>query len=407
MIHWRPALARVLRAAWLGGLAVLLAACSTGPTRPEPAPLPPSPNRLGVRQVWSVELGQVDFPLVMQAAGNTVGVASGDGNVSLLDARTGEVMWRASVGAPLIAGVGHDGRMAAVVTRENELVALQDGRELWRLRLGAPAYTPPLVAGARVFVLGADRSVSAYDGQSGRRLWSQTRSGEPLVLREPGVLIAVGDTLVVGLSGRLVGMNPLNGSPRWEVPIASPRGTNDVERLVDLVAGVSRQGTVVCARAFQAAVGCVDTARGTLLWSKPAAGASSLSGDADLVLGVEFDGTVVAWRRSDGERAWSTNQLRYRQLTAPLLMGPTLVVGDGEGRLHFLSRADGALQTRFEIAGPAFIALPSLSSEFVLDGMPQRRFDADRRAIAAAPLLVGNTLVAVTRAGRVLGLRPE
>jgi len=407
VIHWRPALARVLRAAWLGGLAVLLAACSTGPTRPEPAPLPPSPNRLGVRQVWSVELGQVDFPLVMQAAGNTVGVASGDGNVSLLDARTGEVMWRASVGAPLIAGVGHDGRMAAVVTRENELVALQDGRELWRLRLGAPAYTPPLVAGARVFVLGADRSVSAYDGQSGRRLWSQTRSGEPLVLREPGVLIAVGDTRGVGLSGRLVGMNPLNGSPRWEVPIASPRGTNDVERLVDLVAGVSRQGTVVCARAFQAAVGCVDTARGTLLWSKPAAGASSLSGDADLVLGVEFDGTVVAWRRSDGERAWSTNQLRYRQLTAPLLMGPTLVVGDGEGRLHFLSRADGALQTRFEIAGPAFIALPSLSSEFVLDGMPQRRFDADRRAIAAAPLLVGNTLVAVTRAGRVLGLRPE
>jgi len=407
VIRRHPAFARALRAAWLGALAVLLAACASGPTRPDPAPLPPSPNLLGVRQAWSVEQGEVNFPLVVQAVGNTVGVASGDGNVSLLDARTGEVMWRASVGAPLIAGVGQDGQTAAVVTRENELVALQDGRELWRQRLGAPSYTPPLVAGARVFVLGADRSVSAYDGQSGRRLWSQTRSGEPLVLREPGVLIAVGDTLVVGLSGRLVGMNPLNGSPRWEVPIASPRGTNDVERLVDLVAGVSRQGSVVCARAFQAAVGCVDTARGALLWSKPAAGATSLSGDADLVLGVEFDGTVVAWKRGDGERAWTMNQLRYRKLTAPLLMGPTLAVGDDEGRLHFLARQDGALQTRFEVAGPAFIALPSLSSEFVLDDVQQHRIDADRRAIAAAPVRVGNTLVVVTRAGRVLGLRPE
>lgn len=380
MIDSQPVVVRVLRGVWVLALAGLLGACSSAPNRPDPAPLLPSPNLLGVRQAWSAELGEIGFPLVIQAVGNTVAVAASDGAVSLLDARTGEVLWRANVGTPLNAGVGHDGRVAAVVTTENELVVLQEGRELWRQRLTAPSYTPPLVAGARVFVLGADRSVSAYDGQSGRRLWNQTRTGEALVLRQPGVLIPVGDTLVVGLSGRLVGMNPLNGSARWEVPIASPRGTNDVERLVDLVAGVVRQGGVVCARAFQAAVGCVDTARGALLWSKSAAGASGLGGDAAMVFGVEFDGTLLAWQRSDGERAWSMNQLRYRKLTAPLLMGPTLVVGDNEGRLHFYARQDGALQTRLET-----------------DGTP----------IAATPVLAGNTLVVVTRAGRVLGLRPE
>src|SRR3712207_7018923 len=52
----------------------------------------------------------------------------------------------------------------------------------------------------------------------------------------------------------------------------SPRGTNDIERLVDLVGRTSRVGNSVCARAFQAAVGCVDAARGTVLWSKPANG---------------------------------------------------------------------------------------------------------------------------------------
>lgn len=380
MIARPPLAARLLRGACVLLAAALLAACSSAPSRPEPAPLPPDPKLLGVRQVWSLDIGEVAFPLVAQAVGHTVGLASGDGQVSLLDARTGEVLWRASVGAPLIAGVGHDGQTAAVVTSENELVALQDGRELWRQRLGAPSYTAPLVAGARIFVLGADRSISAYDGRSGRRLWNQTRSGEALVLRQPGVLMAVGDTLVAGLSGRLVGLNPLNGSARWELPIASPRGTNDVERLVDLVAGAARQGDAVCVRAFQAAVGCVDAARGALLWSKPAAGASGLGGDAELLLGVEFDGTVLAWRRSDGERVWSMNQLRYRKLTSALLLGPALVLGDDEGRLHFLGRADGALQTRIET-----------------DGTP----------IAAAPVLAGNTLVVVTRAGRVLGLRPE
>ena len=361
-------------------LAALLAACSSGPKRPEPAPLQPDPKRLSVRQVWTAELGKVDFPLVVQTAGATVGLASGAGEVSLFDARTGETLWRASAGASLNAGVGHDGRSAAVVTTENELVVLQAGKELWRQRLGAPSYTAPLVAGARVFVLGADRSVSAFDGASGRRLWTQTRTGEPLVLRQPGVLMAVGDTLVVGLGARLVGMNPLNGTSRWELPLASPRGTNDVERLVDLVHGVARQGDNVCVRSFQATVGCVDAARGALLWTKPAAGAQGLSGDAELLLGVEFDDTLVAWRRTDGERLWSSNALRYRRLTAPLLLGSGLVVGDEGGRLHFLARADGALQARIE---------------------------TDGSSIATAPVLAGNTLVVVTRNGRVLGLRPE
>ena len=59
----------------------------------------------------------------------------------------------------------------------------------------AQAYTAPLVAGERVFVLAADRSLAAYDAATGQRLWRQQRQGEPLVLRQPGVLMAVGDTL--------------------------------------------------------------------------------------------------------------------------------------------------------------------------------------------------------------------
>ena len=373
-------LARFARRLIVLGLTGFLLACSSSPKRPEPAPLLPDPGLLKVRQVWLADFGEITFPIGMQAVGNTVAIASDNGQVGLLDVRTGESIWRAQVGASISAGVGYDGRSAALVTSENELVVLQEGRELWRQRLAAPSYTAPLVAGARVFVLGADRSVSAFDGQSGRRLWTQTRTGEALVLRQSGVLMAVGDTLVVGLSGRMVGMNPLNGTARWDVPLATPRGTNDVERLVDLVSGIARQGAVVCARAFQASVGCVDAARGALLWSKPATGASGLTGDQSLVLGVEFDGSLVAWKQIDGERAWSMNQLRYRKLSSPLLLGPSVVVGDGEGRLHFYAREDGVLQGRLETEGGP---------------------------LAATPLLAGNTLIVLTRAGRVMGLRPE
>lgn len=365
--------------ALLGVLA--LAGCGVfGPDKPKPAELQPNPATLGVRQAWSASVGKLDFPANAAVAGNTIAVAGGDGTVALLDAQTGRDVWRARIGGPIAAGAGSDGRVVAVVSRENELVALAEGRVLWRERLPAQVYTPPLVAGNRVFVLAGDRAVSAYDAQSGRRLWTQQRPGEPLVLQQAGVLLPFGDTLVAGQGGRMVAYNPLNGAPRWEAPIATPRGTNDIERLVDLVGRVSRQGTTLCTRAFQAAIGCVDAVRGAVLWTKPANGGTGLGGDADYVVGTESDGRVVAWRRDNGERAWVNDKLLHRGLGTPLLVGRSVAVGDSFGLLHVLSRNDGSLLNR----------VPT-----------------DGSAIVSPPVVAGQTMVVVTRSGGVFGFVPQ
>jgi outer membrane protein assembly factor BamB len=313
--------------------------------------------------------------------GDTVVVAAVDGTVVAINASTGQDQWRGSAGAPLATGAGTDGKLVAVVTRGNEVVTLDAGRQLWKAKLPAQAFTAPFVGGSRVFVLLADRSVHAFDGSTGRKLWTNQRSStEPLVLSKAGTMLAVGDTLVVGQGGRLVGINPASGSTRWEAPIASPRGTNDVERLVDLVGTTSRIGDVVCARAFQAAVGCVNAARGTLLWNKPANGAEGIHGDGNLLFGTESDGKLVAWRRADGQNAWQTDRLQYRSLSAPLVVGRSVVVGDGNGNLHMLSREDGS---------------------------PLNRLTTDGSAIIGGPVLAGDSLVAVTKSGGVFGFKPE
>ncbi|WP_309683962.1 outer membrane protein assembly factor BamB [Polaromonas sp.] len=374
-------LAQVKRAGVAIVLIATLSGCfGGGATRPQPAELQAVTALVSARQSWSARVGEVNFPLQVSVSGNSVAVASGDGTVALLDAQTGRDVWRVALNTPVAAGVGSDGKVAAIVTKANEVVALQDGRELWRQKVNAQTFTAPFVAGGRVFVLAGDRSVNAFDGQTGRKLWVQQRPSEPLVLRQSGVMLAVGDTLVVGLAGRLAGLDPSTGSIRWEAPLASPRGVNDIERLVDLVGRVSRQGDVVCARAFQASIGCVNAARGSLLWTKPANGVQGIDGDDNLLLGSEADGTVLAWRRSDGERVWTTDRLRYRSLTAPLVAGRSVVIGDFAGFVHLLSRDDGSLLNR----------LPT-----------------DGSAIAAAPVLAGNTLVAVTHNGGIFGFKPE
>ncbi|RYE41630.1 MAG: outer membrane protein assembly factor BamB [Hyphomicrobiales bacterium] len=363
--------------------AAVLGGCSLwgGPSKPKPADLGPNVPVLGVKQVWTGKVGSTEgLPLDVKVIGNTVLLASVDGVVAAIDARTGGDIWRTALNTPLSAGVGSDGKWAAVVSKKNEIIALADGREVWRKPLPAKAYTAPLVAGSRVFVLAADRSLSAYDAATGQRLWLQQRPGEPLILSQGGVLMAVGDTLVAGQSGRLVGFNPDSGAVRWEAPLASPRGTNDVERLVEIVGRTSRVDDSVCGRAFQATVGCVNAARGTVLWTQPASGAEGIHGDETHIFGTESNGSVVAWKRVDGAKAWTSDRLQYRKLTAPLLLGRSVVVGDDSGLVHLLSRDDGS---------------------------PLNRLTTDGSGIFVAPVAAAETLVVVTRNGGVYGFRPD
>jgi outer membrane protein assembly factor BamB len=358
----------------------LLAACSSGTKKPQPTELPPVAALMGTRLAWSAQVGEGHASLVPLAVAGRVFVAGKSGTVAALDAATGKDVWRLNLATPLAAGVGSDGQMAAVITGNNQLVAIADGRELWRVRLPARSFTTPLVAGQRVFVLTADRTVTAFDGKTGARLWSQNRPAEPLVLSQTGALLAVGDTLVAGLSGRLAGLYPVNGAVRWEAPVANARGTNEVERLVDIVGPVSRIGNSVCARAYSAAVGCVDASRGTVVWTRPAQGTTGVHGDDRLVFGSETNGRFQAWQRGTGEPAWGIDRLKYRGLSAPLAVGRVVAVADASGLVHLVSREDGSEMTRL-----------------TTDGSP----------IEAAPVLAGDALVVQTRNGGVYAWRPQ
>ena len=364
--------------AWLSLLA-LLAACS-GTSRPQPSDIAAVEVRQPIETVWSARVGDIRFPLTMGLAQGRAAVADSQGEVVLLDAVNGREVWRVALKEAVASGVGTDGEQVALVTRSNQLVVLHQGRERWRAVLPAESFTAPVVAGGRVFVLNANRSVSAFDGNTGRKLWTQQRAGEPLVLRQAGVLMPFKNTLVAGFAGRMAGLNPNTGQPVWEVAIATPRGTNDMERLVDLLGPAHRAGDGVCVRAFQSQVGCVDAQRGQAVWTRPSVGERAIGGNDTLVLSTLSNGTVQAHRRSDGERLWESERLKYRQLSAPLVTPRGVLIADSGGWLYLLSAQDGRLLNRIRLEGQQELAAPAVLGE------------ADR-------------VVLVSRDGRISGLR--
>ena len=357
---------------------VLLAACA-GSSKPKPQPLEPLTPKIGGSLAWSQRIEAVEFPLAVAVTRGVFTVAGNDGTVLALDAESGREVWRAAVGAKLSAGVGSDGRFAAVVTRDGELIVLEQGQVKWRKPLGARVTTAPLVAGERVFVVGVDRVVQAFDALDGRKLWVLQRPGDPLTLAQSGVLAAFKDTLVVGQGPRMAGIDPLRGSVRWDVAVGSPRGANEIERLADLVGPSVRVGELVCARSFQAAVGCVNAERGATAWSKNIGGTDAVAADAEFVFAADATDRISAWKMPSGDVAWTTDKLLYRSLSSPLSVGRTVVFGDADGTVHFLARETGEAQLR----------LPT-----------------DGSAIVAAPAASGTTMLVVTRKGGLFAFRP-
>jgi outer membrane protein assembly factor BamB len=200
----------------------------------------------------------------------------------------------------------------------------------------------------------------------------------PLTLAQSGVIAAFKDTLVVG-QGRASWASIRSpaasaGTCRWR----RPRGTNEVERLADLVGPAARVGNRLCARAFQAAVGCVDGDAGKLLWSKNVGGTDAVGADAEYVFGADASDRMTAWRLDTGLVGWTSEALLYRGLSAPAVLGGSVVYADTEGTLHWLSRDKGEAQLR----------LPT-----------------DGSGIAVPPVVSGGTLLAVTRSGGVFAFR--
>ena len=368
----------------VGVLLMGLVACSSSPDKPSPTALADFKSQLSISKGWSVQLGPISstfsVPLNHNLTDGRLALVSGSGLVILLDADTGVESWRLALSTPIAAGIGGDGERFAVISKANELIAISNAKVIWRVKLPASSFTSPLVAGGRVFVLTADRTVMAFDGASGQRLWSQQRAGDPLVLRQAGILTTFQDRLLVGLSGRLVAMNPANGFAMSELTIGSSRGTNEVERLIDLVAGVSRVNNVICARAFQTSVTCIDALKGSNLWTRAAQGHVGLTGSETELFGAESDGKLVGWQLSTGQVAWQSEAFRFRGLTAPHWAAGQLVVGDGLGWAHWVDKSTGQTIGRIQV---------------------------DASGIAMTPVRVGKNWVVVTQSGLVQALRAE
>ncbi|ONF44001.1 outer membrane protein assembly factor BamB [Marinobacter lutaoensis] len=352
-----PGLAGGIRSASIITLLALLglAGCSTTDTFEQPAPVPEVEASVAFKQVWGMSVGDGhDGELLYLSplnAGDVIYAASADGELVAVSTDNGSLIWERELDDRLFAGVGGDQDRLYLITREAELVALarSDGHELWRASLPTEVLSAPQSNGSMVVTQTIDGRVLAFDSGDGHALWQYDGVVPVLSIRAAAAPLVGSDIVIAAFaSGKLIALAADSGQPVWQYELGQPQGRTELERLVDIGGQPLVLDSALLAVGYQGKLALVDIRTGQEIWSKKASSLYAPSVADNAIYLASANGDLVALRGSDRRELWVQDQLAWRQPTQPVPLGDYLVLGDFEGYLYAVSRADGSLQGKLE-----------------------------------------------------------
>ena len=327
--------------------------CSSTKKEDKPVELGKFKAHFVPKQVWTVGLGKsepkLDLGLAPAIDGARVYGANAEGDVVALDLANGHNVWRKRLKMPLSGGTGAGGGMVLVCGTGGVLVALNesDGHERWRAQLSSEVLAAPVVAPDLVLVRTVDGKLFALEAADGKQRWVADQQVPRLTLRGTSKPVVAGELAISGFdNGRLMAVTLAAGNPAWDVAVGQPRGSSELQRLIDIDSPPAIDGDDVFAVAFQGRAVRLARDTGLEIWSHEVSSYRGLAADALGVYVSTADGYVIKLDRASGAERWRQKGLLRRMLTAPVLQGDAVVVADFEGWIHWLSMEDGSFLAR-------------------------------------------------------------
>ena len=332
----------------------------------------------GFNPVWRSDVGVsggyrekiLTTPVV---AGGRIYTMDSDANVDAFDVQTGSRIWRTETqgeedrSTNVGGGVAFDGGVVFVTTGRADVLALDatTGAIRWRKSLGSPARSAPTVLAGRLFATTIDSKLVALSTKTGEREWQyQGTSVATTLLGQGAPAVSDGIVLAGFGSGELVAVREESGALVWSDSLASSRGRNG---LMDLSAV---RGLPVVDRGRVYAVGAgglllaIDLRTGRRLWEREIGGAQTPWIAGDWLFVQTTDQALAAVRASDGRLRWVRDLPRYENekkqqdvifWTGPVLAGGKLILAGSNEQAVSIAPATGKVIGLVDLPSPATV----------------------------------------------------
>lgn len=346
-------------------MATAVVGCNRGikPVVNDPVKLVQIAQPISVLQpVFSTDVGSKKAsskdPLDLQVGyvNSQIVTASRGGDLTGFDS-AGQRAWSVNVGDQITGGVTLDAlSQTAIISTRGGLVMAFDsatGAKRWQQQLTGSVLTPALISNNRVILSANDGFLHGLSLQNGQSVWqfatqvpaiSVRGTAAPTLLDAKTVLLATAD-------GRLHAITVDNGLPQWSRRVGVGAGSSEVERMSDVDGMPIVDNNQLFAISYSGQLLGINLASREVLFVNELASLKSLAVNNQQVIATSLDGKVVAYNRSNGEVLWESDELAYRHLTNPVMIGNYIAVGDFDGVVHLFDPASGKIVSRVQTKG--------------------------------------------------------
>lgn len=267
-------------------------------------------------------------------------------------------------------GIAYDAGRLFVTTEYGELDALdpRSGAILWRQRVDAPIAGAPTAAGGTVYITDRTATGWAVRAEDGKVQWTVT--GVKDVAGWMGVSApAVDGGLAVFpfSSGQLMAVDAASGEPRWNANVAGRRPGRAIAAIRDMTGDPVITSDMVVAGTSSGSIAAFDRSTGVQRWR-----ASEGSLDTPLVVGnavfaINDEGHLIRLDLANGGKVWDVklpgfvnpNVKKQNEVWVhhgPVLAGSKLYVASTDGALRVFDPQTGTLIGQAAIPGGAATA---------------------------------------------------
>lgn len=269
----------------------------------------------------------------------------------------GQRLWSLNVEDQIVGGVALDGfsQTAIISTRSGLIMAFDSttGAKRWQQQLSGTVLTTALVTNNRVILSANDGFLHGLSLQNGQSVWqfatqvpdiSVRGTATPTLLDDKTALLATAD-------GRLHAIVTDSGLPLWSRRVGVGTGSSEVERMSDVDGMPIVDSDELFAISYSGQMIGIDLASRQVKFVNELASLKSLAVNDQQVIATSLAGKVIAYDRSNGQMLWENDELGYRELTNPVMIGNYIAVGDLDGVVHLMDPASGNIVSRVQTKG--------------------------------------------------------
>ncbi len=327
-------------------------------------------------EIWDISFGEgtskrnvlIAAPVVAEGSVFTV---DAEGLISAFDLETGDELWERDIepeneeaeNASISGGgLAFDSNRLFITTGFGEIIVLnaQDGEILWRQNLKAPIRIAPTVCDELVIAQTLDNGIYALKTEDGSLLWKDKIETENTTMIG-GAAPAYSpkkDLVVAAFSnGQLQAYKASTGTPLWTEWLFSGDTTESLSDITSIKASPVIDADMVFAVGYNAPLAAIDIRTGVKLWQKEIASSSLPWVAGNFLFVLTNEGDLAALNKKDGKVIWSTiipyagGEEQVGVFTAgPILANDALLVVSSNGKLFSVSPYNGRILGVADIA---------------------------------------------------------